>query len=95
LPLLAAVFIPLSWRIPELAHDYALYRDAIAARTETWRSGLQTGNVNMVMILPPEGRLLRGGTFPAGRYSLQTDAWWAKGILLFFDKREVDIYPPP
>jgi hypothetical protein len=95
LPLLAAVLLLLWWRIPKLAHDYALYPKVLAARAETWRSGLQTDNSSMVMLLSPQGRLVSRNVFPLGRYSLETRAWWAKGILWFFDKREVDIRASP
>jgi hypothetical protein len=97
LPLLVAALIPFSWRMTDLTHDYALYRYAITARAETWRSGKQPGNVSMVLMLPPEGHLVHAIVgFPPGQYSLQSnDEWWVKGVLWFFDKRELEVRALP
>ena len=57
-----------------------------------WRSGMRADTNTMVFRQPPHGRLVYGLEFPPGHYQLNQDTpWWAKGILLYFGKHEVEI----
>jgi hypothetical protein len=97
LPLVLAVLIPFaSAGVTSLRHDYRLYRTAIATRSSNWHEGLRRDTDAMVFQNAPIGRICRGGREPPGKFVLGPDIpWWGRGIIMFYGKRELEIYPPP
>jgi hypothetical protein len=96
LPLVLAVLIPfVSTGVGSLRHDYRLYRTAIATRSWNWHEGLRRDSGAMVFLNAPIGHICRGGGVPPGKFVLGPDIpWWARGIMLFYGKRELEIRPP-
>ncbi len=94
LPLLVAALIAFDSSLGALLHDYRLYPAVLATRERNWQAGLRTDSTAMVYQKAPLGLLLRGESLPEGVYRLDDNpGWWARDIMRFFGKREVDIRP--
>jgi hypothetical protein len=97
LPLVLAVLIPFARTgVGSLRHDYRLYRTAIATRSWNWHEGQRRDSDSMVFLNEPIGQVCHGGGLPPGRFVLDPDIpWWARGIMLFYGKRELEIRLSP
>jgi len=96
LPLVLAALIPFAnTGVGALRHDYRLYRTAVASRSSNWAEGMRRDTDAMVFQDAPVGRICHGTNISPGKYVLGDDIpWWARGIMLFYGKRELTVRPP-
>lgn len=96
LPLVFAALIPfVNTGVGALRHDYRLYRTAVATRSSNWAEGMRRGTDAMVFQNAPIGRISHGTNIAPGKFALGDDIpWWARGIMLFYGKRELTVRPP-
>jgi len=96
LPLILAALIPFAnTGVGALRHDYLLYRTAVAIRSSNWAKGMRRDTDAMVFQNAPVGRICHGTNIPPGKFVLGDDIpWWARGIMLFYGKRELTVRPP-
>lgn len=86
---------PLMRRLPALRADYRHVPAMLAARNETWSSGLAPGS-GMVFREPPQGFVVGETDWPTGAFSLDRDPpWFMKGILLYYAKQHLDAAATP
>jgi hypothetical protein len=82
--------------LESLIHDYGLYRAAVETRSWNWHEGMRRDTDVMVFKNAPVGRICHGGGVPPGNFVLGANTpWWGRAIMLFFDKRAIEIRPPP
>jgi hypothetical protein len=91
----AAILILFVPRVPEIVEDWQTAPHAVAARAQTWASGLGPGS-DMTYFNPPEGHITGTDGIPPGRFAKvqKLPAWYAIGILDFFGKKTLTILPP-
>jgi len=78
-----------------LRHDYRLYRTAVATRSSNWAEGMRRDTDAMVFRNAPVGRICHGTNIPPGKFTLGDNTpWLARGIMLFYGKRELTVRPP-
>jgi hypothetical protein len=94
IPIVLAVLFPFAARLPDLVHDYRLYRHATSAQLDTWQSGLATGVSTMKFHPSPNGKVIQGFDLPPGQYVLTKNLpWEIRGVMLFFHKQSMEVLP--
>ncbi|WP_336945832.1 hypothetical protein [Asaia sp. HN010] len=91
-----AVIILMGFRVDPLLHDLSIRHQIMVMRQESWHSGL-SHEPKMQMTVGPETRLLSSDALPPGTYHRQSRSapgdtpWYAWGIMMLFDKDDLQI----
>lgn len=93
--LAAAALIATGANADRLLRNYAVFPEVVAARAANWQAGRSSGRA-MVFEQAALGPITGGPRWPPGHYERVADLHpYARMIMNFFGKDELDIRPPP